>query len=186
MSFTLETDRLTLRPFEQEDAHRIRDLANDKQLASILGLPYPYTIQHAQEWFGIQSDQINNGTEYPLAIISKEISEIIGTITLRIDKGNNKGELGYWIGREYWGRGFATEAIDRIIQFGFSHLNLNKIWASVVESNMPSSHVLKRNGLNKEGILLQDRLLNDEYVDIHVYGLLKGEYQNEKKNRKKG
>jgi len=182
MSFTLETDRLTLRPFEQEDAHRIRDLANDKQLASILGLPYPYTLQHAQEWFAIQPDQIENGTEYPLAIVSKEVYEIIGTITLRIDKTNHKGELGYWIGREFWGRGFATESINSLIEYGFNYLNLNKIWAAVVASNMSSSRVLERNGLQQEGVLRKDRLLHNEYVDIHVFGLLKEEFNSEKQN----
>src|SRR4051794_371535 len=117
MFLKLETERLTLQPFKKEDAFRISDLANDKELASILGLPHPYELEYAEEWIAIQPEQIKEGVEYPLTILAKELNDIIGTITIRIDKNNNKGELGYWIGKDYWGNGFATEAVNKIIEF---------------------------------------------------------------------
>ncbi|MBS4206319.1 GNAT family N-acetyltransferase [Lederbergia citrea] len=177
MSLNLETERLTLQPFKKEDAIRIRDLANDKELASILGLPHPYELKYAEDWIAIQSDQIEEGVEFPLTITFKELNELIGTITIRIDKSNNKGELGYWIGKDYWGKGFATEAVKRIIDFGFSQLNLNKIWASALARNIASKIVLEKAGLQKEGTLRQNRLLQNEYEDVDIYGLLKIEYK---------
>lgn len=178
MSLKLETERLTMQPFNKEDSIRIKELANNKELATILGLPFPYELEHAEDWIAIQPEQIQKGLEYPLTIVNKKENEIIGTITLRIDKNNNKGELGYWIGRDYWGNGFATEAVNRIIEFGFNQLDLNKIWASAISRNKASSIVLEKAGFQKEGRLKQNRLLQNEYEDVDVYGLLKFDYKS--------
>ncbi|MEC3022160.1 GNAT family protein, partial [Bacillus cereus] len=87
-----------------------------------------------------------------------------------------RGELGYWIGKNYWGKGFATEAVNRMIQFGFIELGLNKIWASAISRNRSSIKVLEKSGLRKEGTLRQNRLLLNTYEDVDVYGILKTEY----------
>ncbi|MFS0880202.1 GNAT family N-acetyltransferase [Metabacillus niabensis] len=176
MDLILETERLILQPFKEEDATRIRDLANDKELADIIGLPHPYETKHAMEWISIQPKQMNEGDEYPLKIVSKELNEIIGTITLRVDKHHNKGELGYWLGKDYWGKGFATEAVKKIIEFGFN-LSLNKICASAITRNIASKKVLKKAGLQKEGTLRQNKRLQNTYEDVDVYGLLQNEYK---------
>lgn len=102
MYIKLESERLYLQPFNKEDAFRITELANNKELANMLGLPHPYELEFAQDWIATQSELIRKGVEYPLTIVSKQSKEIVGTITIRIDKNNNKGELGYWIGKDYW------------------------------------------------------------------------------------
>ncbi|WP_371019067.1 GNAT family N-acetyltransferase [Pseudalkalibacillus sp. JSM 102089] len=178
MSLKLETERLNLQPFNKEDASRIKELANNQELATILGLPHPYELEHAEEWIAIQPEQIQKGLEYPLTIVTKKENEIIGTINIRIDKNNNKGELGYWIGREYWGNGFATEAVNRMIEFGFNQLDLNKVCASAISRNKASTIVLEKSGLQKEGRLKQNRLLHNEYEDVDVYGLLKFDFKS--------
>ncbi|MFJ8100166.1 GNAT family N-acetyltransferase [Lysinibacillus sp. NPDC096212] len=176
MVIKLESERLCIEPFTSDDAFRIKELANDKRLADILGLPHPYELKFAQDWIEVQPELIKLGVEYPLGIVSKESREIVGTITLRIDKVNNRGELGYWIGQDYLGKGFATEAVNRMIHFGFIELGLNKIWASAISRNKSSTRVLEKCGLLKEGTLRQNRLLLDTYEDVDVYGLLKTEY----------
>ncbi|MBP3971969.1 GNAT family N-acetyltransferase [Bacillus sp. WL1] len=176
MAIKLETEHLCIEPFTNDDVCRIKELANDKELANILGLPHPYKLEFAQDWIDMQPELIKSGIEYPLGIVSKELREIVGTITLRIDKGNNRGELGYWIGKNYWGKGFATEAVNRMIHFGFIELGLNKIWASAISRNRSSIKVLEKAGLRKEGTLRQNRLLLNTYEDVDVYGILKTEY----------
>ncbi|MFJ7915376.1 MULTISPECIES: GNAT family N-acetyltransferase [unclassified Lysinibacillus] len=176
MVIKLESERLCIEPFTMDDASRIKKLANDKRLADILGLPHPYELKFAQDWINMQPELIKRGVEYPLGIVSKESREIVGTITLRIDKVNNRGELGYWLGQDYLGKGFATEAVNSMIHFGFIELGLNKIWASAISRNKPSTRVLEKCGLRKEGTLRQNRFLVDTYEDVDVYGLLKAEY----------
>ncbi len=179
MQLNFETERLNIQPFKNEDAYKIKELANDEVLSNILGLPYPYKLEHAQEWILTQPDVIAAGSEYPLKIVHKQWNEIIGTVTLRIYKKNNKGELGYWIGTDYWGNGFATECVSN---FGFNELNLNKIYASVLSKNKASKKVLEKSGLQKEGTLKQNRFLLYKYedVDLYLYGLLKVEYISKK------
>ena len=144
MLLNLETERLELRTFGREDSVEIQELANNNEVASILGLPHPYQLEFAEEWIDSHLELIEKGTEYPLAIIFKNSKKIVGTITIRVDKSNNKGELGYWIGRNYWGNGFATEAVKRLIKFGFEELNLNKIWASAISRNKASIIVFRQ------------------------------------------
>lgn len=177
MDIKLESRRLIIEPFTWNDAYRITELANNKELASILGLPHPYEMKIAQEWILAHPQLISEGTEFPLRIILKESHEIIGTITLRVDKANNKGELGYWIGKTFWGNGFATEAVTQMISFGFIELGLNRIWASAISRNEYSKKVLEKVGLQKEGTLKQHRLLGNTYEDVDVYGLIKAEYR---------
>lgn len=172
----LNAERIVLRTFKEEDAARIQELANNKEVASIIGLPHPYELAHAKEWIDIQPGLIEEGTEYPLAIYSKDYEAIIGTICIRVDKKNNQGELGYWMGRPYWGHGFATEAVKRMIDFGFSDLGLNKVWAAAITRNEGSMKVLKKAGMKQEGILRENRYVSGTYEDAAVYGVLRREY----------
>lgn len=75
-----------------------------------------------------------------------------------------------------FGKGFATEAVNSMIHFGFIELGLNKIWASAIARNKSSTRVLEKCGLRKEGTLRQNRFLVDTYEDVDVFGLLKTEY----------
>jgi [ribosomal protein S5]-alanine N-acetyltransferase len=176
----LHSERLVLRAFSKADAAEIQNLANNKEVADIIGLPQPYMLKHALEWIEIQPELIQLGTEYPLAIIEKMSNELVGTITLRVNKEHSKGELGYWIGRLYWGKGFATEAVKRMIAFGFQDLELNKVWASVLSRNKGSIAVLQKAGLLKEGTLKPDRLISGKFEDINTFGIVREEYTYKK------
>ncbi|MCA1053753.1 GNAT family N-acetyltransferase [Rossellomorea aquimaris] len=169
----LVTSRLMLRTFEHSDAPAIQKLANNREVAEIIGLPQPYLLEHALEWIEIQPGLIQNGTEYPLAVVLKETDELVGTITLRVDRLNQSGELGYWVGRPYWGMGFATEAVECMISFGIEDLHLNKIRASALSKNKGSIAVLKKAGFTQEGLLKEERLVSGMFENLEIYGLLK-------------
>ena len=177
MLHTLYTDRLILRPYEISDAPRASQLAGDKEVAETTFVPYPYTLELAANWIESHQNLIENGDAYPFAVVLKEENVLIGTMTIRIDKHHNKGELAYWIGKEYWGKGFATEAAKKVIEFGFNQLRLNRIWAQIMSKNKASVKVLEKSGLKYEGTLKQDILRWDEYQDVDIYGVLKEEYK---------
>lgn len=168
----LRTSRLSLEPFSIEDSLEFAALANDEAVTSVLGLPYPYKLEYAEIWIRQHDELIRSGQEYPFKIIHCDNQSMIGTITLRIDQSNNRGELGYWIGSAYWGEGYATEAIERMIQYGFSELHLHRIWASAIASNLGSIRSLEKNGLLKEGQLRQHKRINNLYEDIVILGII--------------
>src|SRR5699024_1578011 len=82
-----------------------------------------------------------------------------------------------------WGKGFATEASRRILEFGFNVLNLNRIWAPVMSKNKASGKVMEKVGLKYEGTLKQDVLRWDKYEDVDVYGLLKKDFNQMMNNK---
>src|SRR5699024_1065695 len=114
----IRTERLVLRPYELNDAPRAQKLGDDKAVAETTFIPYPYTLEKVEGWIKNHSSLIENGDAYPLAVILKSEMQLIGTMTIRVDKSHNKGELAYWIGKDYWGNGFATEASKRMLEFG--------------------------------------------------------------------
>lgn len=173
---SIESDCLYLRPFKKEDSLRVKELANNKEITSILGMPYPYLVKYAEAWIDTHPNLLSNGSEYPLAIVSKEEKDIIGTITIRIDKENNKGELGYWIGRDYWGKGYATEAVKKMMDYGFNKCHLHKMWATALSRNKASTIVLEKSGLQMEAIFRENKRIGNVYEDVCIYGLLKREY----------
>jgi [ribosomal protein S5]-alanine N-acetyltransferase len=173
----LHTERLVLRPFSKSDAPSVQNLANNKEVAEIIGLPQPYLLKHALDWIEIQPGLFKQENEYPLAIVQKRTDDLVGTITLRVDKDNQKGELGYWIGRPFWGKGFATEAVKRMVFFGIEELELNKIWATSLSRNIGSITVLQKAGLVKEGVLKQDRLISGVFQDFEIFGIVKKDFE---------
>lgn len=72
-----------------------------------------------------------------------------------------------------WGKGYATEAAQLIIDFGFNELNLNRIWAPIMSKNKASCKVMEKVGMSYEGTLKQDILRWGQYEDVDIYGLLK-------------
>ena len=174
---SLETDRLVLRPYEISDALRVQKLAGEKELAETTFLPHPYTIKAAEDWIKSHSKLIENGDAFPFAVIHKNENKLVGTMTIRVDKIHNKGELAYWIGKDYWGKGYATESSKRVVEFGFGELKLNRIWAPIMSKNKASSKVMEKIGLKYEGTLKQDILRWGNYEDVDVYGILKGNYK---------
>ncbi|MEC3884322.1 GNAT family N-acetyltransferase [Halobacillus sp. HZG1] len=166
----LHTERLCLRPYTNDLAERVVELAGDEAVAATTFVPHPYTLEVAEEWIALHKDWIEKGTAYPLAMIVKESNVLVGTMTLRIDGKHHKGELAYWVGKPYWNQGYATEAAIRVVDFGFGELKLNRIWSAAITSNPGSTKVMQKAGLSYEGTLKQDIYHWGEYKDLDVYG----------------
>lgn len=169
---TLQSDRLILRPYRIGDAPIAQKLAGERELAETTFLPHPYTLEAATSWIQGHAALIEEG-KYPFAVTIESTKALIGTMTIRMDKVHHKGELAYWIGKAYWGNGYATEAAKRMISYGFSELNLNRIWAPIMSKNKASCKVMEKVGMTYEGTLKQDILKWGQYEDVAIYGLLK-------------
>lgn len=177
MQKKLETDRLILRPFILDDATRVQEIAGDKDVAkTTLNIPHPYSLEAAKSWIKNHPTMIKNGT-YPFAIVLKTERIIVGTMTIRVNEAHKKGELAYWVGKEYWGNGYATEAAKKVVRYGFEDLNLNRIWAKAMSKNPASIKVMKNIGMRKEGVLKQDMIKSGVLVDSDIYGLVKSDYK---------
>ncbi|SCI68868.1 Putative ribosomal N-acetyltransferase YdaF [uncultured Clostridium sp.] len=112
-----------------------------------------------------------------MGIIHKEIKKLIGTMGYdAIQIKNKRADIGYDINSNYWRQGFAIEAINEVIQFGFTKLDLNRIGSVVFPDNIASLNLLKKVGFTKEGLLREYIIQNNIARDTVVLSLLKKEY----------
>src|SRR5438270_289420 len=125
---TLETSRLVLRPLALEDAPAISRLAGRREIAdTTLAIPHPYSEVQAQEWLKAHVGPSEpNRREMIFAVTLKPDDQLIGTMGLReIDKDHCLAEIGFWVGVDFWGKGYATEAAAELLRFAFEDLALN-------------------------------------------------------------
>lgn len=174
---TLTSDRLALRPFDEQDAHQVQALAGDRNIAdTTLRIPHPYLDGMAEAWIAEHAGQYANGTHAVFAIESKDEQCVVGAISLTLELAFRKAELGYWIGCPWWGRGFATEAAHRIVDFGFRQLKLNRIVARHLVRNPASGKVMQKLGMRHEGTLREDTVKWDRFEDLELYSILRREW----------
>ncbi|WP_274649538.1 GNAT family N-acetyltransferase [Paenibacillus humicola] len=109
MSLQFETTRLRLRFFEQSDAKMVQRLAGNEEVArTMLAIPYPYEDGIAEQWIEHIRQSSEKGDSYAFAMIKKEDDSLIGTMSMGVSKKHKRAELAYWVGRPFWGQGFAT------------------------------------------------------------------------------
>ena len=170
----LSTERLLLRAFVATDAAAVERLAGEWKVAeTTLNIPHPYPPGAAAEWIASQEPAWESGDRLTLAICDAGApDEVIGAISLAVNAEHARGELGYWIGTEYWGRGYATEAARALVAFGFDHLRLNRIQARHFARNPASGRVLQKAGLQCEGVHRQMYRRWDRFEDTYMYAIL--------------
>lgn len=137
---------IALRPIAGGDAPRVQLLAGERSVAETTALiPHPYPDGAAEAWIATQARDWSAGREYTYAIEAE--SDLVGVISLRPVAGE-QDNLGYWIGRPYWGSGYATAAASAVIALAFSCLELDVVTASHLSRNAASARVLEKCGMS--------------------------------------
>ena len=174
---SLETERLILRPFELSDAPRVKLLAGDHDIAVMtLNVPHPYEEGLAEKWIGCHPERFEKGQEAVFAITLKAGGELIGAVGLILDLDHERAELGYWIGKPYWGHGYCTEAVRVVLRYGFMAFRLNRVHASHFQHNPASGRVMQKLGMKYEGRLRQHVKKWGQFVDNELYSILRSEF----------
>ena len=170
----IKTERLILRPFELSDASDVQRYAGDYDIArTVANIPYPYEDGMAEEWINSHAEKFEENNELTLAITHKQKKYLIGAIGLvRIAAEHQHAEMGYWIGKPFWGNGYCSEAARALLDFSFNSLKLNRVFAFHFAHNPASGRVLQKIGMTHEGRLRKHIIKWDDYVDLEVYGIL--------------
>ncbi len=153
----LVTERLCLRPFAPEDARPLqRQISEWDIVRNLAAVPYPYEREHAEAWIASTRAELRAGTAYHLAIAHPGQPSLIGGVGLRLGPDPRQGQLGYWIGRQHWRHGYATEAARRLAHWALANLDLDTLAANVAADNAASVAVLRRIGFRVTGQGTQD------------------------------
>jgi ribosomal-protein-alanine N-acetyltransferase len=172
---TLLTARLILGAFDLADAAELQRLAGAREIAdTTLSIPHPYDLDHALAWIGQQRREAVRGRAANFAIRLRPGGQLIGSVGLRdIDREHLQAELGFWIGLEWWGQGYAREAAAAMIGFGFESLGLNRIYAHHMDRNPAAGRVLAAVGMQREGLLRQRVRKWGVYEDVVLYAIVR-------------
>lgn len=175
----LITTNLKLRKVSTSDIPSLVKYCNNKSISDqIINIPYPYGEEDAVARINFVLQGFKNLERYVFAISLKGNQELIGEIGLHLDKVNNSAQFGYWIAEPFWGKGIATEATSAILKFGFTELNLNKIYATHYPDNKASGKVMLNNKMIKEAELKDHYKIDDNYRSVIQYRLTKKEYED--------
>jgi ribosomal-protein-alanine N-acetyltransferase len=174
----LETPRLVLRHLAAADAPAVQRLAGDPEVArSTADLPFPFELEMAEAWLAAQEALREEGRLYAFGLEEATAPGVlVGAIGLTVEREHLRAELGYWLGRAWWGRGYATEAGRAILAFGFEELGLERVFANHLRRNEPSGRVLRRLGFRHEGSFRRHVRRFGKAEDLEWYGLLRDEW----------
>jgi RimJ/RimL family protein N-acetyltransferase len=169
--------KIHLRAFEREDLDIIVKWVNDEAVTRHLSDALIYPISRADEMKWLESISVANPREKVFAIETKE-GKLIGSVGLHtISWVDRKAELGILIGeKEYWNRGYGTEAMGEILRIAFEKMNLNRIYLRVFDNNSRAIRVYEKCGFQQEGVLRQDHYSEGKYHNTLIMGILKEEY----------
>ena len=171
---TLETERLVIRPFCDTDANAVQSLLQSREIAAnTASIEHPYPEGAAALWIATHAGCWARGESAVFAMVEKhQLGQVRGAIGLEIHARDENAELGYWVGEPWWGRGYATEAAEAVLQFGFSVLGLRKIYAHHHAKNPASGRVMQKVGMEQEGYMKCHVKKWGRFEDVIYYGKL--------------
>ena len=175
LSIILQTERLLLRPPAAADISRFVPLLNDYEVSKNLSrVPYPYTEDDGCAWVVRAAGERLRGESHPFVLIDKSDDAFVGVcgVHAKLDF-----MLGYWIGKPYWGRGYATEAARRVVKFAFDELGAGALTARWIFDNPASGHVLEKIGFESNGAEELDCLSRGSAVICHKVVLNRREFE---------
>lgn len=173
----LETERLRLRKPEISDARDVLVFRGDP-IVQKYDDPVIHTIREAQAFINELLDEFRTQKGISWVMELKEQEIVIGCFGLHHwDPYHRRAEAGYGIAHACWGQGFASEALQAMLRYGFERMNLNRIYARTIADNHESVRLLERNGFRREGTQRKHSWEDDgTFHDSAIYGLLANEF----------
>ena len=173
----LRTQRLLLRPLRESDAADLLAIYGDPQVTRFLSRP-PWT-ELAQAEVSIAQDRaaLPRGEFVRLGIELPVERRIVGICALfNFMSASRRAELGYCLAADTWGKGYVSEALGALVDYGFETLKLNRLEADIDPLNAASKRVLERLGFHREGLLRERWIVAGQTSDTAMYGLLHREW----------
>lgn len=165
-----------LREYRKEDIEKAKEFLNDFEVRKNLqiGVPYPYTLEDEEKWYSSVSAVKDT---YTFALETLEGLYIGGCGINQIDWKNRKAVIGIFIGdKEYWSKGYGSDAINTLVKFIFEEINVNKIALCVYSFNERAIKCYEKCGFTREGVLREELFRQGKYHDEILMSLLRREY----------
>lgn len=174
----LETERLFLRRLSHDDAEEVLELRGNPETMKFIPRPLVKNLEDAIAHIDMINEKIDTNVGINWGITIKDNDKIIGIIGhYRIQPENHRSEIGYMILPEHQGKGYVSEAILAILEYGFQDMNLHSIEAVIDPENSASERVLQKNGFVKEAHILENEYYEGRFWDTIIYSMLKRNFR---------
>jgi ribosomal-protein-alanine N-acetyltransferase len=170
----LKTERLLLRQVNANDADTILALRSNHEVMKYIPRPYLKNKEEALDLIAMFDDKIENGIgiNWGIAFLN-EPGKILGIIGhYRMKPEHYRAEVGYMLFPEYNRQGIISEALQKVVEYGFNDMKLHSIEAILDPANLGSEKVLLKNGFVKEGHLIENEFYNGQFLDTLIYSKL--------------
>jgi [ribosomal protein S5]-alanine N-acetyltransferase len=175
---TLETERLRLRPFTFDDESTVFALASDPEVARFVRFEAHRTPADTRLFLELAAERYRLGDLFALAIILREDERLIGSCGFVSQSPEPKtAEIGYWVGKSHWGKGYAVEAARALVRYGFEQMGLERIEAKCFLENHAGQRVIEKLGMKFEGTDRSERI-KGEYPQLSIYAITRAEWDN--------
>jgi ribosomal-protein-alanine N-acetyltransferase len=173
----IETERLILRGPKPEDLQRVYEIHPDAEVMRYYGvLPYD-SVEKAKKHLNWLCSLFREDKGLRPVITLKDEDVYIGDIGFYdFESKHSRAEVGYILGKDYWGKGIMTEALGAVLSYGFSEMNLNRVQALIDPRNIASKTVVEKQGFSYEGTFRKYEYEYGEYIDLDMYSLLRREF----------
>lgn len=181
----LTTRHLRLRPLRITDSSAIQIAASSRKIAdTMITIPHPYPPGEAEKYIVRQQAEQKTGRSVTFVIEQMEDGWFFGLVEVRdINREHSQGELSFWLTVEAWGRGYMSDVVGVVVQYGFEDLDLNRLFAYHMTRNPASGRVLEKNGFKQEGLLRQCVRKWGQFEDVALMAILRQEWQIIKPNK---
>lgn len=171
----LKGEEVELKTIEEEDIEWMRDNIKDPEIRAYTTGRYPVNLEQETKFF---EKQVSEGRDQIHVLITQDGDRkgMVSFIDIQRDSGN--AEIGLWISADEQGKGFGTEASRLMTDHGFRELRLHRIYARVFEHNPASAKIWQKLGYLEEGVMREHEFIDGDYRDLHIYGILREEWQN--------
>lgn len=175
----LESKNLVLKKIEDVNSQEVYEIYNNDKIFEFCGIIPKHNIQTVINMISHFERDYNKKSRVKWGIFQKNVNnKLVGIIeAMDFNQKVDMVTIGYFLAQPNWGKGIASEAVSKLIEFLFEKVNVNRIQAEVMPANEISKKVLLKNGFVKEGLLRQAALWSGKgIVDLEIYGVLKEEY----------
>ena len=174
---SLATPRLLLREAYHDDAQIMYTLLQDPDVTvTLVTIPDAPTLGHIQTMIAYGQECFEHWGDLMFSVLRQSDHRFLGSVSLAVTPDHDRGTLRYWFGKDYWGYGYATEAVSAVVRCGFEQ-GLNKITARCIAWNNASVEVLLNIRMTQEGYLRSHVKKRDRWEDVKVFGLLRSEFE---------
>ena len=180
----IETHRLCMRSFREEDWQAVHAYSTDPEVLRYIPAELPSeedTRDAIHSWMNGQND---NPPHYDFAVTVPPDDFVIGWCCIKISSRNKQvGELMYVFNRNFWRKGYAMEAAQAIVIFGFSELKLHRIFATCRPENIGSWRIMEKLGMQREGLLRENTWIRGSWYNSYLYAIIDYEWETGMKGK---